>query len=139
MAKLTAEMKELFASEFPFLATADKEGNPKIGPKGSLKVYDDEHLGYVEWTGKEAFANLKATGKAAVAVASKPKNAGFRFEGTAHIYYPETPEYAEAKEKGEFGDGIAIVVIDVERIYQLKASAESGDLLDESKPEREGK
>lgn len=25
MAKLTSEMKELFASEFPFLATADKK------------------------------------------------------------------------------------------------------------------
>lgn len=138
MAKLTSEMKELFASEFPFLATADKNGNPKVGPKGSFKVYDDEHLAYVEWTGKEAFANLKACGKAAVAVASKPKNAGFRFEGTAHIYYPNSPEYTEAKEKGGFGDGIAIVVIDVERIYQLKASAQSGDLLDESVPARRG-
>ncbi|MDF7682841.1 pyridoxamine 5'-phosphate oxidase family protein [Lactobacillus sp. ESL0679] len=138
MAKLTQEMQDLVTSEFPFLATADKDGNPQVGPKGSLKVYDDEHLAYVEWTSKTAYENLKATGKAAVAVSNKAAGTGYRFEGTAHVYQPGSAEYKTAKEKGGLGDGTAIVVIDVERIYQLGHVPEAGDLLVEGAPERRG-
>lgn len=43
MQSLTEEMKTMIGEQFAFLATVDKDGYPKVGPKGSLHVLDDQH------------------------------------------------------------------------------------------------
>ena len=71
MAKLTQEMKDMIGSQLNYLATADENGNPQVGPKGTMRVFDDEHLIYNEETGHHAWHNLNATRKAAVATVDR--------------------------------------------------------------------
>ncbi|WP_273708970.1 pyridoxamine 5'-phosphate oxidase family protein, partial [Leuconostoc mesenteroides] len=48
MALLSEEMKKMIDQQLPFLATTGGDGSPQVGPKGSTRVYDDEHLIYYE-------------------------------------------------------------------------------------------
>ncbi|TWW13312.1 sugar ABC transporter substrate-binding protein [Dellaglioa algida] len=131
MAKLTEDMKKMISEQLNFLSTADENGFPQVGPKGSMRVFDDTHLIYNEETAKQALHNLQDNGRAAVAVVDRPNLKGFRFEGTARLF-----------DSGEiFDNAVAFgaerhlpethyaVVIDIERIYKLDAGPTAGDMI----------
>jgi hypothetical protein len=74
------------------LATQGPDG-PNISPKGSMLVFDDEHLAYWERSKKQALANLGAERRVAVIYANfKAQRDGvlesgfLRFYGTAELY-----------------------------------------------------
>ena len=74
------------------LATAGPDG-PNISPKGSMLVFDDEHLAYWERSKRQALANLGADRRVAVIYANfKAQREGvlesgfLRFYGTAEIH-----------------------------------------------------
>lgn len=60
MATLTNPMKEMISQQLPFLATVtDAETlRPNLGPKRSLRVWDDHTLVYNENTGRQHYENL---------------------------------------------------------------------------------
>lgn len=133
MQSLTEEMKTMIGEQFAFLATVDKDGYPKVGPKGSLHVLDDQHLVYYEHTFRHAYNNIISNGRVAVAVADKKAQKGFRFEGVAHLH-----ENDEATEKllpkpviERFNRG-AVVIIDIQSIYKLDNTLEAGTRIAEN-------
>lgn len=135
MATLTPEMKEMIGAQLNFLATADKDGNPQVGPKGTMRVFDDNRLIYNEETGRHAWANLQASGKAAVASVDKAKMKGFRFEGNVEIHKDDKifdDAQAFAKEKG-LPAAIAAVIINVTKIVKLDAGPNAGTIIEEDK------
>ena len=82
------------------LATAGENG-PNISPKGSMLVYDDDHLAYWERSKKQALANLGHDKRVVVIYANmaaqrdKVLESGFlRFYGTAELH--ETGPMREA-------------------------------------------
>ncbi|WP_390409052.1 pyridoxamine 5'-phosphate oxidase family protein [Lacticaseibacillus jixiensis] len=136
MATLTPAMQEMIGKQLNFLATADENGNPQVGPKGTMRVFDDHRLIYNEETGKQAWHNLNDNHKAAVAVVDRAALKGFRFEGTAEFHtddqiYADAAAFAEAR---HLPPAIAAVVINVKRIYRLDVGSVAGDLI-EADPE----
>lgn len=95
--KLTEEMKELVKTELAYIATADNEGNPNVGPKRTMRVLDDTHLIFCENTDGKHHANIKANGKISVTFIQREKNFGFRFDGIAKSYTDE--EHMELAKK----------------------------------------
>ena len=74
------------------LATQGPDG-PNISPKGSMLVFDDEHLAYWERSKKQALANLGSERRVAVIYANfKAQRDGvlesgfLRFYGTAELH-----------------------------------------------------
>ena len=74
------------------LATAGPDG-PNISPKGSMLVFDDEHLAYWERSKRQALENLGRERRVAVIYANMKAQregvleSGFlRFYGTAELY-----------------------------------------------------
>jgi hypothetical protein len=74
------------------LGTSGKDG-PNISPKGSMFVYDDQHLAYWERSKKKALENLGEDRRVVVMYANfkaqrdKVLDAGFlRFWGTAELH-----------------------------------------------------
>ncbi len=63
MATLTQDMKDMIGAQLNYLATADENGNPQVGPKGTMRVLDDHHLIYNEETGKQAWHNFRVQRK----------------------------------------------------------------------------
>ncbi|MGB4823643.1 MAG: pyridoxamine 5'-phosphate oxidase family protein [Leuconostoc mesenteroides] len=131
MALLSEEMKKMIDQQLPFLATTGGDGSPQVGPKGSTRVYDDEHLIYYEHTFKQAYANLQQNGYAAVAVVDSNVEKGFRFEGTAAIH--EDDDFAnDILAKTSIFDRFpraAVVLIRIDRIYKLDNTLEAGDRI----------
>ena len=67
------------------MATASPEGIPNVGPKGSVRVLDDEHIAFFEMTGKHTYENLKKNPNVAIAVLDRGKMQGYRFMGRAEL------------------------------------------------------
>ncbi len=91
--KIKTLINNAWEDGFPcLLATTGKDG-PNISPKGSLFVYDDQHLAYWERSKKKALENLGDDRRVVVMYANfkaqrdKVLDAGFlRFWGTAELY-----------------------------------------------------
>lgn len=128
MAKLTDEMKEMIKTQLAYIATTDENGNPNLGPKRSMRLYDDNTLVYNENTCKQTMNNIIKTGRASVAVANLEKITGFRFSGKAEIQtegkmYDEAVKWAE----GKMGVPKAVGIIHIEKIFDLKSGPTAGE------------
>ena len=104
MIKMPEEWKKIIdnsvADNSPcLLATVSAEGQPSVGPKGSMQLFDDGHLAYWERTKRKALENLGANKNVMVYyrnVAMKDSFPGgaIRFYGTATLL-----EEGEVREK----------------------------------------
>jgi hypothetical protein len=116
MVQLTEEMKTFVRRPDvgKMLATLSPDGYPNIGPKGTIRAFDDSSLCYIEFVGKQHYQNLKANSRVAIACVDFAGRDGFRFVGEAGEVYDKlsAPFPPERKPK-------AIVVINVERVYAL--------------------
>ena len=56
---LTADQQKFFNDALAFVASVDKDGNPQVGPKGSLTALDDKHLAWSEVTSSHLWENIK--------------------------------------------------------------------------------
>ncbi|GAB6092861.1 pyridoxamine 5'-phosphate oxidase family protein [Furfurilactobacillus curtus] len=134
MAKLNDEMKDLVNRAFAFIATVDENGNPQVGPKGTMRILDDEHLIYNEETGRQAWHNLQTNGKIAVAFHPFPGLKGFRVEGHVKIYesgqiFDDATAYAT---ENKLPKAIAAVVISIDRTLTLNAGPEAGTVIEDA-------
>lgn len=91
-----ADMKEVmeraWTDKVPCLLGTNGKNGPNISPKGSLFVYDDNHLAYWERAKMKAHENLQNDRKVVVCYAKMGTkfeggfNGFLRFYGTAEIY-----------------------------------------------------
>src|SRR5919109_1881167 len=91
MIKLIDQMRELvnnaLANGCPcVLATASADGEPDIGYKGSMMVFDDESLAYWERTRRQHLKNVKENPKVVVLFRDAKTRVGLRFHGTASVH-----------------------------------------------------
>src|SRR5712692_8623627 len=71
---------------FCVLATAGEDGVPNIGLKGSVMVFDKDHLAYWERTRGKHLANLRGAPGAAVLYFNRERGKYVRFFGQAELY-----------------------------------------------------
>ena len=128
MAKLTDEMKALMAKQLAYVASVSGDGMPNIGPKRSMRIYDDSTLVYNENTGKKTMENIKANGRVAVAYVDWEKLDGYRFVGKAEVI-TEGKIFDDATEWAKGKPPKATVLIHIEEIYTLKTGPTAGTKL----------
>lgn len=90
MADLTDEMKGFLNSNLAWVATISKEGQVDLGPKMSMFIIDNNHIGYHERTAGQTYRNLLDGSDLVVAVANLEQKKGYRFRGTS-CCIPMTP------------------------------------------------
>ncbi|MEX0806763.1 MAG: pyridoxamine 5'-phosphate oxidase family protein [Candidatus Binatia bacterium] len=91
MIKLIDQMRELvdkaLANGNPcILATASADGEPDIGYKGSMMVFDDESLAYWERTRRQHLKNIVANPKVVVLFRDTKVGVNWRFHGVATVH-----------------------------------------------------
>ncbi len=91
MIALTDQMRELIdpalANGCPcILATASKSGEPDIGYKGSMMIFDNESLAYWERTRRQHLQNVKENPNVIVLFRDTKTRVNFRFHGTATVH-----------------------------------------------------
>ena len=91
MIALTDQMREMInnalANGSPcVLATAAADGEPDIGYKGSMMVFDNESLAYWERTRRQHLKNVLENSKVVVLFRDPKTRVNFRFHGVATVH-----------------------------------------------------
>lgn len=91
MIALTDQMSEMIdnalANGCPcVLATASTDGEPDIGYKGSMMVFDKESLAYWERTKRQHMKNVTENPKVVVLFRDPKTRLNFRFHGVATVH-----------------------------------------------------
>lgn len=133
MKTLTQAMKDMLATQTPIQATVTAGGIPNIGPKRSLRVYDDNTLIFNENTGGQTLRNMQDGSKVAVAVIDREKLDGYRFLGTPKIVGEGAPFDNAVEFAGRNGMKTPkfAVLIHIEEIFSLRSGADAGKRMDE--------
>ena len=69
-----------------YVGTASKEGEPDIGPKGSMMVFDEQSLAFWERSHRTTLKNLEENPKVVVVYRNPEKSLQWRFHGVATIH-----------------------------------------------------
>jgi len=132
MNTLDDTMCAMLAKQLPIQATVSKDGLPDIGPKRSLRFYDEHTLIYNENTGGQTLQNIRDGSKMAIAIIDREALDGYRFVGKPEIFSEGTPAYANAlafaEQNGMKPPKFAILV-HIENIYTLRSGADAGKKL----------
>lgn len=124
-------MKDFIVKQLPILATVSKENIPYIGPKRSLRIYDDRTLIYNETTGGQTLQNIMDGSQIAVAVIDREALDGYRFLGEGEIVnegeiWEDAQNYAKAL--GRRAPKCA-VLIHIKAVFSLRSGAMAGQKL----------
>jgi predicted pyridoxine 5'-phosphate oxidase superfamily flavin-nucleotide-binding protein len=114
-----------YAEGTPCLAaTASPDGRPNIGFKGSMMVFDSDHLAFWDRTHGETLADLRENPRIAVIYRNPKRGHHWRFYGIAELHAEgdlrqQVMERTiqEELDKDPDGTGVA-VVIRVDRVLQ---------------------
>jgi predicted pyridoxine 5'-phosphate oxidase superfamily flavin-nucleotide-binding protein len=84
----TDEMKNAIAAiRLCFVATVSPDGKPNLSAKGSLCVWDDDHLLFADIASPQTMKNLETNPYVEINTVDQIGRRGFRFKGTAEILY----------------------------------------------------
>ena len=126
---LTPDMRAVIrAAHLCFAATVTPDGRPNVSPKGTIGVWDDSHLFFLDIASPGTRANLAHTPWMEVNVVEQLSRRGYRFAGPAAVYGAGAPEFDEGVRRlygGARPDGApaGVVLLTVERAAPLLSPA----------------
>jgi predicted pyridoxine 5'-phosphate oxidase superfamily flavin-nucleotide-binding protein len=86
MGALTADMQRVVRGQrLGYVATVCPDGTPNLSPKGTLTVWDDDHLVFLDIRSPRTVANLTQRPAVEVNVVDPIARKGYRFKGTATV------------------------------------------------------
>lgn len=118
------DMRAVIAAQrLCFAATVTPDGHPNLSPKGTIRVWDDEHLFFCDIASPGTRRNLTANPWIELNVVDTTSRRGYRFFGRASLH-SDDQIYRDAKERVLAEEGVtyqvhAIVLIAVERALPL--------------------
>jgi uncharacterized protein len=94
---LTPDMRAVIdATHLCFAATVTPEGRPNLSPKGTIGVWDDTHLFFLDIASPGTRANLARSPWMEINVVEQLSRRGYRFAGPAELHRRGTAVYDEA-------------------------------------------
>src|SRR5262249_53344347 len=83
---LNEDMKRVVREQrLAFVATVCEDNTPNLSPKGTIAVWDDDHLVFANIRSPQTIANLRRNAAVEVNVVDPFARKGFRFKGTATV------------------------------------------------------
>jgi hypothetical protein len=111
-----------------FAATVTPDGRPNLSPKGTIGVWDDTHLFFLDIASPGTRANLAHSPWMELNVVEQLSRRGYRFSGTATVCAKGSPDYDEAVRR-VYGEATptypvsAVVLLSIERAAPLFSPA----------------
>src|SRR5215510_1697563 len=121
---LTSDMRALIQSaHLCFAATVTPDGQPNLSPKGTIRVWDDRHLFFLDIASPKTRANLERNPKIELNVVEHLSRRGYRFFGTATLHHDddlsrEALRRVFAEENAAY-PVTCVVLVEVERMEAL--------------------
>jgi predicted pyridoxine 5'-phosphate oxidase superfamily flavin-nucleotide-binding protein len=86
MATLTEDMKRVIREQrLGYVATVCPDGTPNVSPKGTLTVWDDDHVVFADIRSPRTIANLKQNPSLEINVVDWFTRKGYRLKGIASV------------------------------------------------------
>ncbi len=86
MGLLTNEIKNLIEQQkLGYVATVSPDNTPNLSPKGTISVWDEEHLVFADIKSPQTMANLEKNPSLEINVVDPISRKGYRFKGTGTI------------------------------------------------------
>jgi len=86
MGKLTDDMQRVVREQrLGFVATVCPDGTPNLSPKGTLTVWDDDHLVFADIRSPATLRNLRINPVVEINVVDPIVRKGYRFKGKATV------------------------------------------------------
>jgi general stress protein 26 len=84
--KLTDDMKRVVMEQrLAFVATVCPDGTPNLSPKGTIAVWDDDHLVFADIRSPGTVANIRKNPAVEVNVVDPFARKGYRFKGVGEV------------------------------------------------------
>ena len=124
MTVIDSDMRAVIqAAHLCFAATVTPDGKPNLSPKGTIRVWDDDHLFFLDIASPGTRANLASNPLMEINVVEQLSRRGYRFFGRAELHRDDDV-FREATRRifGEEGAKYpveAVVLLEVERAESL--------------------
>lgn len=123
MGLLTNEIKNFIERQkLGYVATVSPDSTPNLSPKGTISVWDDEHLVFADIKSPKTMANLEKNSSVEINVVDPITRKGYRFKGTGNIlssgqeYDKIISHYTNIGIKSKIGKVVLIKVTKVNEI-----------------------
>jgi predicted pyridoxine 5'-phosphate oxidase superfamily flavin-nucleotide-binding protein len=94
MGILSADMQRVVSQQrLGFVATVGPDGMPNLSPKGTVDVWDDDHLWFADICSPQTTANIGRGSWVEVNVVDPFVRKGYRFKGPATVHEPGSAEF----------------------------------------------
>ena len=116
------------AAHLCFAATVTSDGRPNLSPKGTIGVWDDTHLFFLDIASPGTRENLARNPSIEINVVEQLSRRGYRFAGRATVHTAGSDEYATAVRR-VYGDAPpvaaphAVVIVAIERAAPVLSPA----------------
>lgn len=127
---LTFDMRAVIeAARLSFVATVTPDGRPNLSPKGTIHVWDDTHLFFLDIASPGTRTNLERTPWLELNVVEQLSRRGYRFYGRATLHFPGSAIFDDGVRRA-YGDATppadpaaAAVLVTIERAAPLLSPA----------------
>jgi uncharacterized protein len=142
MAVLTDDMKRVVREQsLAFVATVCPDGSPNVSPKGTITVWDDDHLIFADIASPNTMANLAHNAAIEINVVDPLVRKGYRFKGHASVINdgPELDAALEffVRERGTDTSRIrAVAIVEVEQAAALISPSYMGGATEQDVVDR---
>jgi uncharacterized protein len=135
MGLITSEIKELIQRQkLGYVATVSPDNTPNLSPKGTISVWDANHLIFADIKSPKTISNLKENPSVEINVVDPITRKGYRFKGVSSflssgiVYEKIIAHYVEKGIKSKINKVVMIKVTKVSQItsplYDLGYSEE---------------
>ena len=127
MGVLTDDMKRVVRQQrLAFVATVCADNTPNLSPKGTIAVWDDDHLVFANIRSPRTVSNLRRNPAVEINVVDPRVRKGYRFKGTATVLeagarYDEVTAFFRAR--GVSNPFREVVVIKVDQALPVTSPA----------------
>ena len=94
MVSIPKHVQDFMPGKLAWVATASRNGEPNVTPKGSLKILDQFHVLFADLFSLKTRKNILENNQVAVTVVDPPTATGYQIKGTAEIF-SEGPLFVE--------------------------------------------
>lgn len=85
MISIPKHVQDFLPGKLAWVATASRNGEPNVTPKGSLKLLDEHHVLFADLFSLKTRKNLEENTKVAVTVMDASTGKAYQLKGTAEI------------------------------------------------------
>lgn len=130
MVSIPKTVQDFLSGKLAWVATASRDGEPNVTPKGSVRLLDDQHVVFADLFSLKTRKNLAENPKIAVTVADVAALKGYQIKGTAEVVSSGTLFDQTSKELEDAKKGLPpvryVVKIAVEAVFDQSVGPDAG-------------